>query len=209
MYRAKTRYQAENVAEEYETQRFRSLRGRLVNWLEKTAAIQMLEGLPKASLILDAPVGTGRISAALEQAGWRVIGADISAPMLQQAQQRHVAHLGLVQADIERLPFMDNAVDAVVSYRLMAHLPGPVRQTVLGEMARVTQGPLIINYHLSGTSALWAVNSVMRRSALAAYPITPRDVQAEAKACGLYIVRVRALLLGVLDSYLCWLARFI
>ena len=208
MYQAKTRYQAENVAEVYETQRFRSLRGRLVNWLEKTAAIQMLEGLPKESLILDAPVGTGRISAALEQTGWHVIGVDISASMLQQAQQRHAARLGLVQADIERLPFMNNAVDAVVSYRLMAHLPGPVRQTALREMARVTQGPLIINYHLSGTSALWALNRVMRRSALAAYPVTPRDVQAEAQACHLRITRVRALLPGVLDSYLYALARF-
>jgi ubiquinone/menaquinone biosynthesis C-methylase UbiE len=92
-----------------------------------------------------------------------VIGVDISASMLQQAQQRHAARLGLVQADIERLPFMNNAVDAVVSYRLMAHLPGPVRQTALREMARVTQGPLIINYHLSGTSALWALNRVMRQ----------------------------------------------
>ena len=74
-------------------------------------------------------------------------------------------------------------------------------------MARVTQGPLIINYHLSGTSALWAVNSVMRRSALAAYPVTSRDVQAEAEVCRLRIVRVRALLPGILDSYLYWMAR--
>jgi ubiquinone/menaquinone biosynthesis C-methylase UbiE len=207
MYKARTHYQADTVAEAYEAQRFRSLRGRWVDWLEKQRVIQALVGLRPSSLILDAPVGTGRIAAALEQAGWRVMGADISAAMLQQSRLRHVAQSGLARADVEHLPFKDGAFDGAVSYRLMAHLPGPSRQAMLHELARVTKGPIVINYHLSRTSILWAVNRVARRSALAAYPVTANDVRAEVDTCGLRIIAVRPLLLGVLDSYLYVLQR--
>jgi SAM-dependent methyltransferase len=202
MYKARTHYQAENIAQVYEAHRFRSLRGRLVDWLEKNVLIQILAERPRPLLILDVPVGTGRISAALEEIGWQVVGVDISAAMLQQSCHRQAARSGLVQADVECLPFKDRAFDCAVSYRLMAHLPRPVRQAVLHELARVTSGPMVVNYHLSGTSVLWAFNRLARRSALAAYPVTPGDVRAEADACGVRVVAVRALLPGMLDSYL-------
>lgn len=131
MYKARTHYQAENIAQAYEAHRFRSLRGRLVDGLEKDVLIQILAERPRPLLILDVPVGTGRISAALEEIGWPVVGADISAAMLQQSCHRQAARSGLVQADVECLPFKDRAFDCAVSYRLMAHLPGPVRQAVL------------------------------------------------------------------------------
>lgn len=66
----------------------------------------------------------------------RLIGADLSAAYLAEAQKRGAAS-ALVQANAERLPFADASLDAVTCIYLFHELPPPVRPRVAAEIARV------------------------------------------------------------------------
>jgi SAM-dependent methyltransferase len=65
---------------------------------------------------LDLGCGTGRAIPLLVQAGWTVIGSDVSADQLEAARG-HAGDLAeeLLQADAHDLPFADAAFDAVAS----------------------------------------------------------------------------------------------
>ncbi len=68
--------------------------------------------------ILDLACGTGRHAVALDAAGYRMVGLDVSTELLKiaknKAAQAH-ADLPLVRADLRFLPFQQNAFAAVVS----------------------------------------------------------------------------------------------
>jgi SAM-dependent methyltransferase len=65
---------------------------------------------------LDLGCGTGRAIPLLAQAGWKVIGTDVSANQLAAAET-HAGQLAdeLLQADAHDLPFADETFDAVAS----------------------------------------------------------------------------------------------
>lgn len=79
-----------------------------VGWRRRTVAAL---GLPPGSLVLDLACGTGDLCRELEAAGYRALGLDYSAGMLERA------HTGapLVQADALDIPLRDALVDGVVS----------------------------------------------------------------------------------------------
>src|SRR5262249_6075756 len=89
--------------------------------------------------VLDVATGPGEAVAAtlpLAGASGLVVGADISAPMLEAARAR----LGgqrfcAVIADAQALPFADGAFDAVVCQLGLMFFPDPARS--LGELRRV------------------------------------------------------------------------
>ena len=99
--------------------------------------------------ILDIGCGTGKFAVrALERfADAQVWGMDLSGGMLSQCQARCDAsdgRLHLVQGDSERLPFQDNAFDAITCTHSFHHYPH--QQKVVGEMHRVLRpgGRLLI-----------------------------------------------------------------
>lgn len=73
--------------------------------------------------VVDAGCGTGYLAAGLRRAvpGLRVVGADLSAGMLQRA--RAAGAWPLVQADGGRLPVRAASVDLVVARGVLHHLP--------------------------------------------------------------------------------------
>lgn len=85
-------------------------------WADYTEAL--LDSVHPAPVdLLDLCCGTGRFSLAMRQRGYRVTGADLSYPMVQEAQRafaREGVAMDLVVADACRLPF-DECFDAVVS----------------------------------------------------------------------------------------------
>ena len=88
-------------------------------------------GLAPGSLVLDLACGTGALGDAARQAGYRVLGADMSAGMLSVVEERFAA----VQADAAALPFGDAEFDGVVcgyALRNFTDLAGSI-----GEAARV------------------------------------------------------------------------
>lgn len=62
--------------------------------------------------LLDVGCGTGRFASVMARQGWVVTGVDISEDMLRLARERE---LDVVRADAARLPFDDDAFDAVIS----------------------------------------------------------------------------------------------
>ena len=102
--------------------------------------------LSPASRILDAGCGSGvPVAEALEAAGHRVVGLDLSAGQLRLTRQMAV-QLEPVQADLARLPFRDESFDAVVSFYAVIHVPREEHLAVLNEFGRVLRrgGQLLV-----------------------------------------------------------------
>jgi SAM-dependent methyltransferase len=89
--------------------------------------------------LLELGVGTGRVALPLHRRGRRVVGVDLSLPMLDRYRAK-AAELGLappvvLRADATRLPFRDASVDAVLEVHVL-HLVPAWRQA-LAEARRV------------------------------------------------------------------------
>lgn len=94
-------------------------------------------GDPGNGWMLDLATGTGDI-AALASASFpqaRVVGADFSQNMLQQAQQRFARRISWQACDANQLPYGDNVFNAVTFGYLLRNVDDPVR--VLKEIHRV------------------------------------------------------------------------
>jgi ubiquinone/menaquinone biosynthesis C-methylase UbiE len=88
--------------------------------------------------IVDLACGSGAFLADLSAAFPRahLVGLDLSPPYLAEAGRRSGVQT-LVQANAERLPFADGALDAVTCIYLFHELPPRVRPVVAAEIARV------------------------------------------------------------------------
>ncbi len=83
--------------------------------------------------ILDLGAGTGRFSALLAESA-RVVAADISLPMLEEARPK--SGFAVVRADAKSLPFRSDTFDATLLVMVVHQLPE--YQDVLREVARVS-----------------------------------------------------------------------
>jgi phosphatidylethanolamine/phosphatidyl-N-methylethanolamine N-methyltransferase len=105
----------------------------------RTAAVQAADRL--GGRVLEVGVGTG-LSLPAYARTTRLVGIDLSAPMLEKARRR-VASLGLDNVeelavmDAERLEFPDDAFDAVVAQYVVTAVPDP--EAALDEFLRVVR----------------------------------------------------------------------
>lgn len=102
--------------------------------------------------ILEVGVGTG-ISLPDYSRANRLVGIDISAPMLRKAKQRVRQHSltnveGLSVMDVNHLGFPDNSFDVVVAQYVITAVPDP--EAALDEFARVVKpgGEIILVNHI-------------------------------------------------------------
>jgi SAM-dependent methyltransferase len=99
-------------------------------------------GLAPGARVLDLCCGHGRHAVALARLGLRVTGLDLSRRFLSRAAAlaaRQGQAVGLVEADMRRLPFADGRFDAVINlFNAFGYLQDDVQdQLVLDEVARV------------------------------------------------------------------------
>ncbi|HEV2871506.1 MAG TPA: class I SAM-dependent methyltransferase [Actinomycetota bacterium] len=98
-------------------------------------------GLAPGTRLLDLCCGPGRHAVPLAQLGYRVTGLDLSRPLLARAAAAAGAGLtvGLVAADMRRLPFADGSFDAVLNlFNAFGYLEDETQdELVLAEVARV------------------------------------------------------------------------
>lgn len=105
----------------------------------RSAAITVAEQV--GGRVLEVGVGTG-ISLPQYGRGVRIVGVDISEPMLAKARRR-VADIGLVNVeqialmDAERLEFPDDSFDVVVAQYVVTAVPNP--EAALDEFLRVVR----------------------------------------------------------------------
>ena len=84
--------------------------------------------LPTGALVLDLACGTGDLSRLATKAGYRVVGADLSAGMLSANR----AGNPVMEADVSQLPFGDATFDGIVcgyALRNFTHLGGALDET--------------------------------------------------------------------------------
>ena len=117
----------------------------------RAAAVDAAERI--GGKILEVGVGTG-ISLPLYSHSNRVVGLDISEPMLRKAQEKiHALRLdhidGLAVMDAANLAFPDASFDVVVGQYLITAVPDP--EATLDEFARVLKpgGEIVLVNHLA------------------------------------------------------------
>jgi len=110
--------------------------------------------------ILEVGVGTGL---SLPEYAWtnRLVGVDLSAPMLRKAKERVAEHRltnvdGLAVMDAQHLGFQDGAFDVVVAQYVITAVPDP--EATLDEFARVLKpgGEIVLINHLGAETGLRA-----------------------------------------------------
>ncbi len=99
----------------------------------------MRDALKDCRNILDVGTGTGRFAKFFEDAGFTVIGVDISLSMMAQAREKGVRNL--VQADSHHLPFRDESFDGSIMIHVLHLMENWVQVT--HEVGRVTRNILI------------------------------------------------------------------
>jgi SAM-dependent methyltransferase len=91
--------------------------------------------LKDCAKILDVGVGTGRLAEPLQNAGFEVVGIDISKKMMSKAREKGVQNLLI--ADARFIPFKNKSFDVTISVHVL-HLISEWKKT-LREMCRVTR----------------------------------------------------------------------
>ncbi|HSR27968.1 MAG TPA: class I SAM-dependent methyltransferase [Actinomycetes bacterium] len=97
-------------------------------------------GLAPGARLLDLCCGPGRHAVPLAQLGYRMTGLDLSRPLLARAAAAGAGlNVGLVAADMRRLPFADGSFDAVLNlFNAFGYLEDEAQdELVLAEVARV------------------------------------------------------------------------
>ena len=139
-------YQADDVAAEYDDKRF-SRGGQLIDQREKEAVLEAISPIDGAD-VLEIACGTGRFTVMLADRGANVTGLDISAAMLQQGREKSrdvevSGTLEFLRGDAARLPFPDDAFNAVIAMRFFHLADDP--DAFLSEMRRVTRDRVVFD----------------------------------------------------------------
>jgi ubiquinone/menaquinone biosynthesis C-methylase UbiE len=145
-------WKSKATAKSYDARRFKSLGGRLYDYMEKRAIAKLLdlaESKTPIRTVLDLPCGTGRITELLLRRGYQTTCGDISEEMIEVARQR----LAPFEDRIEEFAIMDvyntrrkaDSYDCVSCIRLFQHLVSSQRANALREMARISKRFVIIN----------------------------------------------------------------
>ena len=130
----------QEIAPHYEAW-FETGEGQRAGRLEKALLGRLLEELGPPGELLEIGCGTGHFSRWMSGLGWRVLGVDLSAPMLAEAQ----AHGGagrLALGDALQLPFADGCYSVAVLITVLEFLPDV--EAALREAWRVARRGLLV-----------------------------------------------------------------
>jgi demethylmenaquinone methyltransferase / 2-methoxy-6-polyprenyl-1,4-benzoquinol methylase len=139
-------------AAQYDARRYDSAEGRYFSQLE-VSILRSWVSPERGARLLDVPAGTGRLSHALARDGVTVVGADISANMLQVASSKEdpasTGSVHFILASGAQLPCADDTFDAVVSFKFFHLIPNERKRAFIREMTRVLKPgkPLIVEFN--------------------------------------------------------------
>ncbi len=119
-------------------------RGRGYHALIDDLEVELASRYASGGRILEAGAGTGLVLRRLAPVARQAFGIDLSAGMLRLARERR---LNVAQASVDVLPFGDETFDAVLSFKVLAHVPEI--EAALRELARVTRrgGHLVLEFY--------------------------------------------------------------
>jgi demethylmenaquinone methyltransferase/2-methoxy-6-polyprenyl-1,4-benzoquinol methylase len=112
--------------------------------------VATLASVPARLRVLDVGTGTGAQAGAFAEKAGRVVGVDVSQPMLAIARRNNrFPNLTFLQADATELPFGDASFDVSCVSFVLHEMPASIRERTIAEMARVTKPGgtvLVIDY---------------------------------------------------------------
>jgi ubiquinone/menaquinone biosynthesis C-methylase UbiE len=131
--------------------------GSLVKRYESELILDLLNPI-SGETILDAGCGTGVFTRDILSVGTKIVGLDISFPMLRRAREKAGRYpFDPVVGDISTLPFREGCFDKVVSITAIEFIEDA--KSAVAELFRVTKkGGVIVVANLNSRS-LWAVRS--------------------------------------------------
>jgi ubiquinone/menaquinone biosynthesis C-methylase UbiE len=137
-------------------------RGQGYHQLIDDLEIELVERYGRGAAVLEAGCGTGLLlerTAGFAAEAW---GFDLSAGMLGKARARG---LSVVQGNLEHVPFPDERVDVVYSFKVLAHVEHI--QAAIAELARVTRrgGYLLLEFY-NPLSLRWLVKALKPATAI-------------------------------------------
>jgi len=172
-------------AEDYDRGRFDDPWGRLYRAREERAIRRALKDLPRRGRVLDVACGTGRVTGLLVNEGFdEVVGTDVSTAMMEVAQRR-LPHVEFFQGDATHLPVDDQSFDAVTCIGLLMHLDTPARVAALRELARISRGPVVVQYGCVGTFLRVTTRLLRRPAGGVRYPVVPSQMRDDLRRAGL------------------------
>jgi ubiquinone/menaquinone biosynthesis C-methylase UbiE len=136
--------------------------GQLVDRVEKEAIFALLPEL-SSRRILEVGCGTGNITLPLACRGARVVGLDVTSPMLAAAQRRarqQGISLAWIRGQADALPFPGHSFDGVISILALDFMAD--RPEVLREMVRVLRPGGFLVLALLNRYSLWTLNRILR-----------------------------------------------
>jgi len=149
--------------------------------------------------ILDAGSGTGLYRPVLENLGYRVIGADLSAEMLM-IQVRANPAAPVVQARIEALPFQGSSFDYLLCTRVLSHIQ-PLTP-VFREFARVTKPEAVLqitDVHPEHRYSEMSIPVNAERVSIQTYKHSISEMKKTLEASGFELLKFREFRLGDLE----------
>lgn len=191
-YKAKKAYQDKIIVESYNSKRFKSLKGKITNWMELRLidkALRYLQVLSPAR-ILDLPCGTGRLTLRLLEMGHMVTGADISPEMVRHTNER-IKEKGFEAKSVakvenaENLSFSDNSFNGGICLRLLGHTPPENRLKIIQEFNRVCSDFLILVYYNKKSLKNILRGYGRRRRNIPWYPVDIAGIDLELGKLGL------------------------
>jgi 2-polyprenyl-3-methyl-5-hydroxy-6-metoxy-1,4-benzoquinol methylase len=186
-----THYKGVAVAERYDRERFSSLAGRTFNALEKHNIRKAFRQVPRDQTVLDLPCGTGRFAEVLLEQGFKVVGVDISAPMLEVARRklkRFGTQFDTLVADAHELSrYEKKRYDVALCARVLMHFPLEEQISFLRSVAELTKGRVVFSQSLSTPYQRFRrrVKQLIGNQPPAMYPITEAELSSLLNGVGL------------------------
>lgn len=186
-----THYKEIAVAERYDRERFSRLSGRVFNALEKYHMRRAFRQIPRNAIIMDLPCGTGRFAEVLLEEGFKVVGIDISAAMLEVARrklQRFGEHFKTRVADVRDLAKQERkCYDVALCARVLMHFPLEEQITFLRSVAELTRGRVVFTQSLSTPYQRFRrrIKRLIGNPPPATYPITETELKTLLAGAGL------------------------
>jgi len=211
VYRPGDYWRRPDIAEQYDSGRFDSMKGRLYRRREERAIERALHGVAPGSRVLDAACGTGRITALLQRAGFRACGCDISTAMMAVARRRLISFgyddVPLTECSVERLPYADGSFDAATCIGLLMHLDADVRVRALRELARVSRGRIVVQYGCVDVFQRIGARFTHRQPGQVRFPVTEPEMLEDLRRSGLTLVARFWAMRGLSSSLILRLSR--
>jgi ubiquinone/menaquinone biosynthesis C-methylase UbiE len=141
----------DTVAEEYARRIFDELQYKP---LDRQLLDRLAASVPEGGIICDLGCGPGQVARYLRDRGAQAVGVDLSAQMIEQAQQLN-PDLEFRQGNMLALDVEDEAWAGIAAFYSIIHIPREEVVVALHELKRVLQpgGLLVLAFHL-GTEVL-------------------------------------------------------